>query len=165
MSPRTTRRALAAAAVVALMPLVGCGLLSSAEFDEGDWVMAQSGVFNDDLDPGDCTKPVEPLSSDGVPYRVGAVLDGTGASCSSALEEWEVEFSHEPDGVTYCLVGRTVVVSSLRRLDRESSVDEDTSDPAADDFTGDGAPPECIEAAIAEEPPPDGCEGYGLSYP
>jgi hypothetical protein len=101
----TVRRALAALALA--LVLGGCGFWSDVtgpDYDEGDCVTIDEGVVSSDMEDADCADAEGTLDASTRIYRVTDVLDGTDATCPTPQGFFPVQFTDEPDDVTYCLV-------------------------------------------------------------
>ena len=149
------REALTVAALAGALVVSGCGLLDEDAFEVGDCLKARSGVTNDDLSRSDsCSESGITENIAESLYRVQVVLDGSDASCPD-LGTFVVEFSHEPHGKTYCLVGPSSYTAGSTGAPTGGGVSDD------DDYTGDGAPPECTEPIMEGREPPEFCDEFG----
>ena len=106
-----TRRSIGAtraavAAVLVASPVLGaCGLVDDdPPFAEGDCVGVGQGTLDSDLKEADCQGAVGTFDPAERIYRVNSIIDNTDGGCPSLQGFFPVEFVHEPDGVTYCLV-------------------------------------------------------------
>jgi hypothetical protein len=121
-------------------------LLEKDGFEVGDCVEVVPRTTDSDLKGVDCPSSWDPYSE---VYEIGAVLDGAHSSCyTDAL----VEFSHEPDDKTYCLVAPSSAYGG-------AGVDASPDETGGGDYTGDGEPPECVEARLDGDVLPPYCEG------
>jgi hypothetical protein len=107
--PSTTRRSTAAVAVVSAVvvaPMVAaCGIVSDdPSFEVGDCVRIEQRVVDSDLDGADCADAVGTFNAEERIYKVDSIIDNTDGGCPALQGFFPVEFVHEPDGVTYCLV-------------------------------------------------------------
>lgn len=138
--------------VAAVLAGVGYGVnefLHRPSFAVGDCVRLSQRAFDQDMVKASCESTTAESGLDGVVYKVDKVIDGSSAGCSGW--SYDIEFSHEPDDTTYCLVRSGSQPSG--------SPVPTTVDP--DEFLGDGAPPECTEPAMAGDPIPEFCDQYG----
>lgn len=89
----------------AVLLLLGVGILGCAEpaFAEGDCVRIEQRALDHDLASADCASARGTFDAAERIYKVDEVLDGTDAACGPPQGFFAVTFSHEPDGVTYCL--------------------------------------------------------------
>jgi hypothetical protein len=104
--PSTSRRSTAAVAVVSAVvvaPMVAaCGIVSDdPSFEVGDCVRIEQRVVDSDLDDADS---VGTFNAEERIYKVDSIIDNTDGGCPALQGFFPVEFVHEPDGVTYCLV-------------------------------------------------------------
>lgn len=92
-------------AAVALLS-TGCSALGlgGAQFEVGDCVRIQNRILDSKLDAASCEGAVGTFDQTERVYRVDSVLDHTHGGCPQLAGFFPVEFVHEPDGVTYCLV-------------------------------------------------------------
>ena len=108
--PSTTRRSMAAGAAVVstvvIAPLIAaCGIVSDdPSFQVGDCVRIEQQVIDSDLDGADCADAVGTFNPEERIYKVDSIIDDTDGGCPALQGFFPVEFVHEPDGVTYCLV-------------------------------------------------------------
>lgn len=91
------------AAAVAATPLLACGL-GDPSFEVGDCVRIEQRIVDSDLESADCAEAVGTFAAEERIYRVDSVIDDTDGGCPALQGFFPVEFVHEPDGVTYCLV-------------------------------------------------------------
>lgn len=149
------RERLTVAALAGVLVASGCGLLGEDAFEVGDCVKARPGVTNDHLSKSDsCSGSAITENIAESLYRVQVALDGSDGSCPD-LGTFVVEFSHEPHGKTYCLVDPSSYTTGSTGAPTGGGVSDD------DDYTGDGAPPECTEAVLERREPPESCEEFG----
>jgi len=80
-----------------------CGL-SDKSFEVGDCVRIEEQIIDSDLEAADCGDAVGTFDPSARIYRVDSVIDNTDGGCPALQGFFPVEFVHEPDGVTYCLV-------------------------------------------------------------
>jgi hypothetical protein len=88
--------------VIALPVAQGCS--HDPSFDVGDCVHIEQRSIDSDLEPADCTGAVGTFDPTQRVYRVDSIIDNTNGGCPQLQGFFPVEFVHEPDGVTYCLV-------------------------------------------------------------
>jgi hypothetical protein len=149
------REALSVAALAGVLVASGCGLLGDDAFEVGDCVKARQGITNDDLSRSDsCSESAITENIAESLYRVQAVLDGSDATCPD-LGTFVVEFSHEPHGKTYCLVDPSSYTTGSTGAPTGGGAGDD------EDYTGDGAPPECTEPIMEGREPPESCDEFG----
>lgn len=75
------------------------------EFSVGDCVRVEQQVLRGyDLKSADCASAVGTLDFEERVHEVISVIDGTDGSCDEFQGFFPIEFVHEPDDVTYCLV-------------------------------------------------------------
>ena len=92
------------AATLLLVPAVqGCGL-DDPSYEVGDCVRIDEGVIDSDLDDADCADAEGTFDLEQRIYRVDSIIEDTDGGCPALQGFFPVEFVHEPDGVTYCLV-------------------------------------------------------------
>lgn len=140
--------------VVVAAVLAGVGyavneFLHRPSFAVGDCVRLSQRTFDQDMVKAPCESTAAGSDPEGMVYKVDKVIDGSSAGCPGW--SYDIEFSHEPDDTTYCLV--------RAGSEPSGSPAPPTVDP--DEFLGDGAPPECTEPAMAGDPIPEFCEQYG----
>lgn len=84
----------------------GCSIsgLGGPQFSVGDCVRIQDRVLDSDLNEASCTDAVGTFDASERIYRVDSIIDDTDGGCPQLAGFFPVEFVHEPDGVTYCLV-------------------------------------------------------------
>jgi hypothetical protein len=92
----------AGGAAAVLVGAVGCS--TDPSFSVGDCVQIEQRIVDADLEAADCADAVGTFDGTSRVYRVEEVLDGTDGGCPTLQGFFPVEFVHEPDGVTYCLV-------------------------------------------------------------
>jgi hypothetical protein len=98
-------QAVVAAVLVASPLLAACGILSDdPSFQTGDCVHIEQRTLDSDLNAADCADAVGTFSPEERIYRVDSIIDNTDGGCPTLEGFFPVEFVHEPDGVTYCLV-------------------------------------------------------------
>lgn len=90
---------LAAAPATACLPGAG-----SPSFAEGDCVTIDQRAIDSDLSPASCEDAVGTFDAAERTYRVDSVIPDLDGGCPQLQGFFPVEFVHEPDGVTYCLV-------------------------------------------------------------
>ena len=100
---RHRREALVLVASAMMTPLLGA-CSSDPSFAVGDCVRIERGILDHDLEEASCAGAVGSFSPDDRVYRVDSVIDGTSGGCPQLRGFFPVEFVHEPDDVTYCLV-------------------------------------------------------------
>lgn len=98
---RRARRAVVVAGLAGL-PFAACS--SDPSFAEGDCVRIEQRILDSDLEKTSCDGAVGTFDPEARVYRVDSIIDGTGGGCPALRGFFPVEFVHEPDGVTYCLV-------------------------------------------------------------
>lgn len=94
--------------------LVGLGSLAAApavqacsdeaSFAVGDCVRIEQEIIDSDLTGAECDGAVGTFDGAERVYRVDSVIGDTDGGCPQLQGFFPVEFVHEPDGVTYCLV-------------------------------------------------------------
>lgn len=89
-------------AFLLVVPGVACSQKPS--FEEGDCVRIQERLVDQDLEKADCGSAVGTFDPTERIYRVNEIIDNTDGGCPELQGFFPVEFIHEPDGVTYCLV-------------------------------------------------------------
>lgn len=112
---RSSRLRFVAGAVIATaasVPLLtGCldgDMLSGGpEFEEGDCVKVIDRVIDSDMESASCSDAAGTFDPEERIYRVDSIIDDTEGGCPPLQGFFPVEFIHEPDGVTYCLVQET----------------------------------------------------------
>lgn len=87
--------------------LAGTACLGGPSFEVGDCVTVERRVLDFDLESADCASARMSLDREAIVYRVDSVIDNTDGGCPNLRGFFPVEFVHEPDGVTYCLVAQT----------------------------------------------------------
>lgn len=80
--------------------LAGC---SEPSFAVGDCVQIERRVLDSDLIRADCTSARGTFDASERIYKIDEVLERTDAQCGPPQGFFPVTFSHEPDGVTYCM--------------------------------------------------------------
>lgn len=102
----TVRFALASAALGGSALLTGClpAGLGGPSFAVGDCVTVEQRLVDSDLDDASCGEAVGTFDPEARTYRVDSIIDNTDGGCPMGTGFFPVEFVHEPDGVTYCLV-------------------------------------------------------------
>jgi hypothetical protein len=70
----------------------------------GDCVKVEAGVLDSDLEAASCEEAVGTFDAAARTYRVDSIIEDTDGGCPMGRGFFPVEFVHEPDGVTYCLV-------------------------------------------------------------
>lgn len=107
MAKRTSWSARRAGAVV-MGALVGAALLPACSddpsFEVGDCVSVEQRLTDSDLEAANCDDAVGTFDPIARVYRVDSIIDDTDGGCPALKGFFPVEFVHEPDGVTYCLV-------------------------------------------------------------
>jgi hypothetical protein len=101
-STRGTEAILAAA--LAAVPLLAACSLDDPSFQVGDCVRVEQQIVDSDLDAADCADAAGTFNAEERIYRVDSIIDNTDGGCPALQGFFPVEFVHEPDGVTYCLV-------------------------------------------------------------
>ncbi len=91
--------ALAAGPATACLPGI-----DSSGFAEGDCVRIEERTIDSDLVSASCEDAVGTFDANERTYRVDSVIPNTDGGCPELRGFFPVEFVHEPDGVTYCLV-------------------------------------------------------------
>jgi len=100
---RTRRWALAA--IVLMAPVTAClPGIGSPSFAEGDCVEIEERVIDSDLVPASCEGAVGTFDAAERTYVIDSIIPDTDGGCPELQGFFPVEFVHEPDGVTYCLV-------------------------------------------------------------
>jgi hypothetical protein len=100
------RRA-AALALLALSALTTVAAVSCSDepsFAVGDCVRIEDRLVDSDLKSAECDGAVGTFDPTERTYRVDSIIDNTDGGCPALRGFFPVEFVHEPDGVTYCLV-------------------------------------------------------------
>jgi hypothetical protein len=92
------------ATIAAAAPITACLPGSGPSFAEGDCVKVDQQIIDSDLVPASCEDAVGTFDAAQRTYRIDSILDGTDGGCPQLSGFFPVEFVHEPDGVTYCLV-------------------------------------------------------------
>lgn len=90
------------ATVVTVPTLHACS--GEPSFEVGDCVRIEQGLRDSDLVAAECEGARGTFDPMARVYKVNNVIDGTGGGCESLQGFFPVEFVHEPDDVTYCLV-------------------------------------------------------------
>lgn len=107
MTKRTARSA-SRAGVVALASLLGAALVPACSddpsFEVGDCVSIEPRLTDSDLEAAGCDDAVGTFDPNARIYRVDSIIEGTDGGCPALQGFFPVEFVHEPDGVTYCLI-------------------------------------------------------------
>jgi hypothetical protein len=80
------------------------GCSDDPSFDVGDCVRIEQQIVDSDLEAADCAGAVGTFEAEERIYRVDSIIDDTDGGCPALQGFFPVEFIHEPDGVTYCLV-------------------------------------------------------------
>lgn len=104
MRARRTNRIVATATGLVGLVAPACGLVDGRSFDVGDCVRIEERVIDSDLEAADCADAVGTFDAAQRIYRVDSIIDDTDGGCPELQGFFPVEFVHEPDGVTYCLV-------------------------------------------------------------
>lgn len=94
---------LVAGLVVSVPLLQACGD-DGPSFEVGDCVRIEQRLVDQDLKADDCSNAVGTFDPSERVYRVNEIIDNTNGGCPEFQGFFPVEFVHEPDGVTYCLV-------------------------------------------------------------
>jgi hypothetical protein len=90
-------------ALIAFTGAIVSGCVSEPSFAVGDCVLLEQRGFGHDLDEADCATARGTFDSNERVYQFDEVLDGTDAICGAPQGFFPVQFTHEPDDVTYCL--------------------------------------------------------------
>ena len=102
--PRNIRTLRLAVGAFLVLPVVqACGL-TGPSFDVGDCVTVEERLIDQDLKKADCDDANGTFDATLRTYRVDSIIDNTDGGCPQLAGFFPVEFVHEPDGVTYCLV-------------------------------------------------------------
>lgn len=102
---RRTRTLLGATAAGLFASALATGCLSSGPgFAVGDCVTVTDGIIDSDMDAASCSDAVGTFDPTERIYRVDSIIDNTDGGCPPMQGFFPIEFVHEPDGVTYCLV-------------------------------------------------------------
>jgi hypothetical protein len=94
--------ALLAGTLVASPLLQACS--DDPSFKVGDCARIEQRVTDQDLESAHCAEAVGTFDPSQRIYRVNEIIDNTDGGCPELQGFFPVEFVHEPDGVTYCLV-------------------------------------------------------------
>jgi peptidylprolyl isomerase len=92
------------AAPLMAVPLLAACSTDDPSFEVGDCVRIEQRTVDSDLSAAECDDAVGTFNADDRIYRVDSIIDNTDGGCPSLEGFFPVEFIHEPDGVTYCLV-------------------------------------------------------------
>lgn len=92
----------ASAAMASLLFATGC--LAGPQFSVGDCVEVEQRAFDSDMESVSCADAEGTFDPAERIYRVDSIIDNTEGGCPEFAGFFPVEFVHEPDGVTYCLV-------------------------------------------------------------
>jgi hypothetical protein len=84
----------------------GC-LKTGPQFSVGDCVRVEEGILDSDIGTASCSEAVGTFDPNERIYRVDSIVDNTDGGCPQGAGFFPVEFIHQPDGVTYCLVMET----------------------------------------------------------
>ena len=106
-STRTGRRAALAALAMIATAGAACdvgGLGGGPQFAVDDCVRIEQQIVDSDLEAASCSDAVGTFDDTKRTYRVDSIIDDTDGGCPQLQGFFPVEFVHEPDGVTYCLV-------------------------------------------------------------
>jgi hypothetical protein len=76
---------------------------SEPSYAVGDCVTIERRLLDYDLNAADCADAVGSLVAAERTYKVDEVLDDLDGGCPMLQGFFPVEFTHESDGVTYCL--------------------------------------------------------------
>ena len=87
--------------VVAGALLISCS--GEPEFAVGDCVVVEPRGLGHELSEADCSTARGTFDANERVYKVDEVLDGVTAACGAPQGFFPVQFTHEPDDVTYCL--------------------------------------------------------------
>lgn len=106
---RTATARRAALAALALLATTGAacdvgGLGGGPQFAVNDCVRIEQQIVDSDLEAAPCSEAVGTFDATKRTYRVDSIIDNTDGGCPQLQGFFPVEFVHEPDGVTYCLV-------------------------------------------------------------
>lgn len=102
---RTRRRRLALLLAVCAPVVVATGCLDGEpEFSVGDCVEIEQRLVDARLNSASCEGAVGTFDPNERIYRVDSMIEDTEGGCPQLAGFFPVEFVHEPDGVTYCLV-------------------------------------------------------------
>jgi peptidylprolyl isomerase len=126
-----TTRAVVAATLVAVPLLAACGS-DGPSFQVGDCVRIEQRTVDSDLDAADCDDAVGTFEADDRIYQVDSIIDNTDGGCPALEGFFPVEFIHEPDGVTYCLVQQDGGDSSTESEGTTTTAPETTATTALD---------------------------------
>lgn len=97
------RRRVIVGAVLAASPFIhACS--DDPSFAVDDCVRVEQRLTDQDLEPADCSEAVGTFDPTARVYRVNEIIGNTNGGCPQLQGFFPVEFVHEPDGVTYCLV-------------------------------------------------------------
>lgn len=104
-SKRPIRIALGAATIGVMAGSLGTGCLATGPgFAVDDCVKVTDGLLDSDMEPASCSDAVGTFDPTERIYRVDSIIENTDGGCPPLQGFFPVEFVHEPDGVTYCLV-------------------------------------------------------------
>lgn len=79
----------------------------SASFAEGDCVKIEERAIDAGLVPASCEDAVGTFDENKRTYVVKSIIPNTDGGCPRPQGFFPVEFVHEPDGVTYCMVQKS----------------------------------------------------------
>jgi hypothetical protein len=96
------RRAIVGAVLAASPFIQACS--DDPSFAVGDCVRVEQRLTDADLEPAECADAVGTFDATARVYRVDEIIGNTDGGCPQLQGFFPVEFVHEPDGVTYCLV-------------------------------------------------------------
>lgn len=91
-------------AMFVVVPLAAACGESGPSFEVGDCVRIEERALDSDLEAVDCAGAVGTFDPTARIYKVNEILGNTDGGCPELQGFFPVEFVHEPDGVTYCLV-------------------------------------------------------------
>jgi hypothetical protein len=92
---------------VRLDTLVEAGVMERHTYDargRSGYVKIVERTIDSDLESANCEGAVGSFDAAARIYRVNQIIDNTDGGCPQLQGFFPVEFVHEPDGVTYCLV-------------------------------------------------------------
>jgi hypothetical protein len=107
MKPKPARSATRALALLAGLLLTSTLVQACSDdpsFKVGECVRIEQRAIDSDLKAADCADAVGTFDPTRRIYRVNEIIDNTDGGCPQLQGFFPVEFAHEPDGVTYCLV-------------------------------------------------------------
>lgn len=103
---RRLRRVITAAALLLVAPLAACVPIGFAgpSFAVGDCVEVDQQLLSTYLTSAPCHERARSSEPPSRTYRVDSITHQVMGSCPTQAGRAPVDFSYQPDGVTYCLV-------------------------------------------------------------